>query len=69
MFFKSEQSVEPEALFTAFDSVIADNMTIFGNDLTVNDFMSNWTTQSGYPVLNIVKNQNTSTFSIIQVII
>ncbi|VVC40908.1 Hypothetical protein CINCED_3A014501 [Cinara cedri] len=59
-----EMSVSPEDLFVAFDSTLADNSTEFGNDLTVYEFMTNWTTQSGYPVLNIVKNQ--TSFSIVQ---
>jgi hypothetical protein len=35
--------------------------------LTVNDFMSNWTLQSGYPVLEITKNSTSNMFSVIQV--
>lgn len=62
-------SVEPEDLFTAFDSTLADIGTDIGNELSVRDFMTNWTTQSGYPVLNIVKNQTANTFSIVQVIL
>lgn len=29
--------------------------------------MSNWTLQSGYPVLNIIKNTTSNTFSVTQV--
>lgn len=45
-----------------------DHNYTLGDELTVDQFMSNWTLQSGYPVLNITKDENLNTFSIIQVI-
>lgn len=61
--------VEPTDLYVAFDTVLYDKRhTGIGNELTVDEFMSNWTTQAGYPVLNIEKNETTHHFSIIQVI-
>lgn len=56
----------PTDLFLAFDSVLYDNNYEIGNGLTVNEFMSNWTLQSGYPVLNVTRNA--TTFSVTQVI-
>lgn len=69
VFIQSEKSVGPDELFSAFDNTIIDNDREFGNNLTVYEFMTNWTTQSGYPVLNIAKNESTNTFTIVQVII
>jgi len=62
----SQNSAEPTDLFTSFDNVLYDNDYEIGNGLTVNEFMSNWTLQSGYPVLNITRNATTNTFLAIQ---
>lgn len=59
--------VVPNQLYVAFDDVLTEHGYVLGNDLTVNQFMSNWTLQPGYPVLNIAKNEKTNTFSITQV--
>lgn len=59
---------EPNDLFTSFDYTLLKEQYIIENGLTVRDFMSNWTTQAGYPVLNITKNKNTNTFLVTQVI-
>lgn len=48
--------------------MLLDNNYDFGNDLTVNEFMSNWTLQSGYPVVNITRNATANTFLVTQVI-
>jgi len=64
----SQNATEPSDLFTSFDSVLFDNDYEIGNELTVNEFMSNWTLQSGYPVLNITRNATTNTFLVTQVI-
>lgn len=58
---------EPKDLYASFDSVLADNKYSIGNGLTVYEFMSNWTLQAGYPVLDIMKNESSNTFSVIQV--
>uniref|UniRef100_A0A2S2NAD6 Aminopeptidase n=2 Tax=Schizaphis graminum TaxID=13262 RepID=A0A2S2NAD6_SCHGA len=54
----NQNTVEPLDLFTSFDNVLYDYDYNIGNELDVVDFMSNWTLQSGYPVLNIMKNGN-----------
>jgi len=48
--------------------MLIDNNYDFGNDLTVNDFMSNWTLQSGYPVVDITRDAATNKFLVTQVI-
>lgn len=59
---------EPNDLYASFDHVLNDNNYDMGNGLTVNEFMTNWTLQSGYPVLKITKNDIFNTFSVTQVI-
>jgi aminopeptidase N len=59
---------EPNDLYSSFDHVLNDNDYDLGNELTVNEFMSNWTLQPGYPVLRITKNNISNTFSVTQVI-
>ncbi|XP_025208483.1 aminopeptidase N-like [Melanaphis sacchari] len=58
----SQNVAEPSDLFASFDNVLYEADYFLGNDLTVNEFMSNWTLQSGYPVLNITRNATTNTF-------
>lgn len=60
--------VDPNMLYESFDNVLMDNDYVFGNGLTVNQFMMNWTLQSGYPVISVTKNETSNTFSITQVI-
>lgn len=62
----SQNAAEPLDLFTSFDGVLYDKEYDIGNGLTVNEFMSNWTLQSGYPVLNISRNAATNTFLVNQ---
>ncbi|CAH1738621.1 unnamed protein product [Aphis gossypii] len=62
----SQNTAEPSDLFSSFNSVLFDNEYEIGNDLTVHEFMSNWTLQSGYPVLNITRNATTNTFLVTQ---
>ncbi|CAI6344932.1 unnamed protein product [Macrosiphum euphorbiae] len=62
----SQKAATPTDLFSAFDSELYDNNYDIGNGLTVNEFMSNWTLQSGYPVLNVTRNATTNTFSVTQ---
>lgn len=66
--FSSESVAEPIHLYSAFDNVLYDSDYTIGNGMTVESFMSNWTMQSGYPVLNITKNETSNTFSVTQVI-
>jgi len=50
------KAAEPKNLWSSFDSVIFDanyKSGILGNTITVGEFMSSWTDQSGYPVINI----------------
>lgn len=62
-----ESVAEPNDLYASFDRVLIDHNYTFGNKLTVNEFMSNWTSQSGYPILHIKKNEATNMFSVTQV--
>jgi len=64
----SENAAEPLDLFTSFDNILYDNEYFIGPNLTVNEFMSNWTLQSGYPVLNITRNATSNSFLVTQVI-
>jgi len=66
-FIYSQSVAEPSDLFSSFDYVFYEYNYDIGNKLTVNEFMSNWTLQSGYPVLNIMRNTTTNTFLVIQV--
>uniref|UniRef100_A0A2S2QK36 Endoplasmic reticulum aminopeptidase 2 n=1 Tax=Sipha flava TaxID=143950 RepID=A0A2S2QK36_9HEMI len=61
-----ESVAEPNDLYSSFDHVLNDNDYDLGNELTVNEFMSNWTLQPGYPVLRITKNNISNTFSVTQ---
>lgn len=64
----SYSAAEPVDLFSSFDNVLYDQNFEIGNGLTVDEFMSNWTLQSGYPVLNITRNATANTFLVTQVI-
>lgn len=57
----------PNDLFASFDNVLLEKNYTIGNELSVYEFMSNWTLQSGYPVLDITKNETSSTFWVTQV--
>jgi len=48
-------SVDPDVLFAAFEYTISEYQFNFGQDFTVTDFMKQWTEQSGYPMINVVK--------------
>lgn len=67
IFIQRESVAEPNDLYASFDRVLVDHNHTIGNDLTVKEFMSNWTLQSGYPVIYVTKNKITNTFSVIQV--
>lgn len=59
---------KPDDLFASFDKVLNDHKYSLGNELTVKEFMSNWTTQPGYPVMIIEKDELTNNFVVTQVI-
>lgn len=61
-----EAAAQPSDLFSVFDNLLYDEQYFIGNDLTVDEFMSNWTLQSGYPVLNISRDADTNTFLVTQ---
>jgi len=42
-------------LFAAFEDIIAEYQFDFGQDVTVTNFMKQWTEQAGYPMINVVK--------------
>jgi len=61
------KSVEPDVLFTAFESTVSEYKYDFGQGVTVTSFMREWTENAGYPVINVEKKNNT--FIITQVCI
>lgn len=65
--FSRENVVEPNDLYERFDSVLNENQYKLKDGMTIHDFMSNWTLQTGYPVLNITKNETINTFLVTQV--
>lgn len=65
--FSSFGVAEPDDLFASFDDTLEDHEFKLNNGLTVNQFMSNWTLQSGYPVLYVTKNKTSNTFILTQV--
>lgn len=67
-FFSRYEVSTPELLYSAFDNILADKGYELENDLSVTEFMKNWTTQSGYPCLTIMKNETSNEFVLIQVI-
>jgi len=42
-------------LFAAFESTIAEYQFDFGQGVTVTNFMEQWTTKVGYPMISVVK--------------
>lgn len=54
-------------MFVSFDKVMKNHKYHFGNEITVNEFMSNWTTQPGYPVMMIERDESTNEFLVTQV--
>lgn len=63
-----ESVATPDDLYIAIENVLMDNYYEIGNKLTVQEFMSNWTTQAGYPLLNITKNETINQYLVTQVI-
>lgn len=47
----------PEDLWTAFENVLFEAEYELGSNLTVTEFMESWTEQSGYPLIQ-VKREN-----------
>ncbi|XP_050432744.1 uncharacterized protein LOC126840826 [Adelges cooleyi] len=50
-----EESVRPSDLWDAFEKTLAKCKQTLVKDHTVNEVMSTWTEQSGYPVVNVTK--------------
>lgn len=65
--FSRENVAEPIDLFAYFDYTLEENQYKLKDEMTVSSFMSNWTLQSGYPVLNITKNETLNTILVTQV--
>lgn len=54
------KSVEPKNLWDSFDNVLfEENYKLGNNSITVGEFMSTWTDQAGYPVINVEYDNNT----------
>lgn len=47
--------MEPSELFAAFEHTVAEYRYELGQNVTVTDFMKQWTEQAGYPVVDVVK--------------
>lgn len=57
------QAATPKQLWEAFEDVLYDNEFYLGDDLTITQFMKSWTEQPGYPLVKIVKENNTFVIS------
>lgn len=57
--------MQPSDLYASFDRVLEQYNYKLGNELTVDQFMSNWTLQTGHPLIQITKNE--TFFSVTQV--
>ncbi|XP_050434301.1 thyrotropin-releasing hormone-degrading ectoenzyme-like [Adelges cooleyi] len=51
-------SVNPKGLWDAFEETLSKRKQTLVKDQTVNEVMSTWTEQSGYPVVNVAKHKN-----------
>lgn len=60
------KAVTPEELWIAFESTLIDNNYELDNNISVTQYMRSWTEQAGYPLVNIIRENNT--FVITQVI-
>lgn len=49
----------PNALFSAFEKTISEYGYDFGQGVTVTDFMKQWTENAGYPMIKVVKTDDT----------
>jgi len=52
-------AVTPEQLWIALENVLYDNEFDLGDNLTITQYMKSWTEQAGYPLVTIVKENNT----------
>lgn len=57
----------PEELWNAFENVLYDADFELDENVSVTEFMKSWTEQTGYPLINVMKVNDT--FVISQVII
>lgn len=68
--FYRYKSVEPRDLWNSFDNVLFEKeyqLGILGNTITVEEFMSSWTNQAGYPVIHVDTNTHKNSMIITQV--
>lgn len=69
-FYLRYTSVEPKHLWASFDSVLFEDdykVGLLGNKITVEQFMSPWTDQAGYPLINVRTTNDNKWFIISQV--
>lgn len=59
--------MNPEKLWTEFENVLYETNFELDKSINVTQYMKSWTEQAGYPLVNIVKYNNT--FIVTQVII
>lgn len=52
-------TVTPEDLWTAFEIILYENEFDLGDDINITQYMKSWTEQSGFPLVKIVKENNT----------
>lgn len=45
----------------------AQNRSVIPSNVTIKEIMDTWTLQSGYPVVNVMRNYNESTLTLSQV--
>lgn len=59
--------MNPEKLWTEFENVLYETNFELDKSINVTQYMKSWTEQAGYPLVNILKYNNT--FIVTQVII
>jgi len=53
------KAATPEELWTAFENALYDAEFDLGDNVTVTEFMRSWTEQAGYPLVEVVKENDT----------
>lgn len=53
------EAATPEELWTAFENTLYDAEFDLGENVTVTEFMRSWTEQAGYPLVEVVKENDT----------
>lgn len=59
----------PEQLWIALENVLYDNEFDLGDNLTITQYMKSWTEQAGYPLVTIVKENNTFIITQVNIIL